>query len=118
MTAKRPPRSIHDNLVDGTEIDARQRRIVLHTRYDAVQPAELTDVVFEGVLAYRFADDNFQTVLFGIEEFDVERLVDEEREAFERGRKYGWPGPWNESAAACVAHFKANGAKAYEISSA
>jgi hypothetical protein len=47
-----PERSIHDNRVVSYEVDADRRRIVLHTRFEAPEPQEATDLVFEGVLAY------------------------------------------------------------------
>jgi hypothetical protein len=80
--------SIHDNRVISYEVDGQNRRIVLHTRLEERQPFEVTDVIFEGVLAYHFENDNFCNILFGIEEVPVEQLVQENRSLFEQGAPY------------------------------
>jgi hypothetical protein len=109
--------SIHDNRVISYEVDGQNRRVVLHTRFEERQPFEVTDVIFEGVLAYHFENDNFGNILFGIEEVPVEQLVQENRSLFEQGAPYAWPGPWNDTPETSVHHLIAKGAKAFEISS-
>jgi hypothetical protein len=109
--------SIHDNRVVSYEVDGERRRIVLHTRFEDRDPVECTDLVFEGVLAYYFENDNFGNILFGVEEIPVSQLVAHNRRLFEAGSKYAWPGPWNESPEASIQHFESTGAKAFEISS-
>jgi hypothetical protein len=116
MTAM-PKRSVHDNKVLSYEVDGEHRRIVLHTRFDAANQLENTDVVFEGVIAYKFQGDNFGNVLLGIDEAPVSKIVEEDRVLFEEGSKYAWPGPWNDSFRACLAYFQSKAAKGYEISS-
>lgn len=111
------PRSIHDNRVVSYEVDGDRRRIVLHTRFEEREPIECTDLIFEGVLAYHFENDNFGNILFGIEEIPVSQLVASYRSLFEEGSKYAWPGPWNESPDASLDHFQSKGAKAYKLSS-
>ncbi len=88
------PRSVHDNLLVSYTVLCEERRIILHTEYREVTPAERTDVRFEGVEAYCFDNDVFGTILFGIEEIGVADLVNRERERIEQGRKWGWPGGW------------------------
>jgi hypothetical protein len=109
--------SIHDNLLVGYEVDAEQRRIVLHTRFEERSPVEHTDVLFEGVSAYRFEGDNFENILFGIDEVPLAHLLSKERALFEQGKEYAWPGLWNTSMDASLTHLRAEGAKGFEISS-
>lgn len=109
--------SIHDNRVISYEVDGECRRIVLHTRFGEGDHVEYADLVFEGVLAYHFENDNFGNVLFGIAEVSVPRLVQRNRSLFDDGSKNAWPGPWNESPESAVLHLESNGAKAFEISS-
>jgi hypothetical protein len=110
-------RSIHDNRVVSYEVDGDRRRIVLHTRFEEREPFEYTDLIFEGVFAYHFQNDNFGNILFGVEEVGVSQLVFANSSLFEDGSKYAWPGPWNESIEACTGYLRTKGAKAFEISS-
>lgn len=110
-------RSIHDNRVVSCEVDGEGRRIVLHTRFDERTPVEYTDLIFEGVLAYHFENDNFGNILFGLEEVPVAELVAGYRTLFEEGSKYARPGSWNESPEASIDHFRSHAAKAFELSS-
>jgi hypothetical protein len=109
--------SIHDNRVISYEVDGERRRIVLRTRFEDREPVEHTDLIFEGVLAYHFENDNFGNILFGVEEVSVPQLVEGNRRLFDEGSKYAWPGPWNQSTQAAVQHLEAAGARAFEISS-
>jgi hypothetical protein len=110
-------RSIHDNRVISYEVDGERRRIVLHTRFEERDPVECTDLVFEGVLAYYFENDNFGNILFGVEEIPVAELVARNRRLFEEGSKYAWPGSWNESPEVSIQHLESARARAFEISS-
>jgi hypothetical protein len=109
--------SVHDNRIIAYEVDAERRRIILHTRFDDRTPTEYTDVMFDGVLAYRFENDNFGNIIQGIEETSLSQLLSDNRNVFEDGKKYGWPGVWNESPEASLYYFESNRAKAFEISS-
>jgi hypothetical protein len=99
------------------EVHCEQSRIVLHTRFEDRDPIERTDVIFKGVLAYNFEGDNFGNILMGVYEVPVPQLVEGNRQLFEDGAKYAWPGPWNDSPEACIRHFQSAGAKAFEVSS-
>jgi hypothetical protein len=109
--------SIHDNRVISYEVDAERRCIVLHTRFDERHPVEYTDLIFEGVLAYYFENDNFENILFAVEEVPLPQLVRADRALFEEGSKYAWPGSWNTSPEAAIQYFETEGARAFEISS-
>jgi hypothetical protein len=110
-------RSIHDNRVVSYEVDGERRRITLHTRFEERAPVESTDLIFEGVLAYHFENDNFGNILFGVEEVPISQLVEDWKSLFEEGFKYAWPGPWNESPDASIAHLQSQRAKAFQVSS-
>jgi hypothetical protein len=112
-----PEPSIHDNKVLSYEVDGEHGKIVLHTRFDEANQLEYTDVVFEGVIAYKFQGDNFGNILFGIDEVPVSEIVEKDRVLFEEGSKYAWPGPWNHSLRACLGHFQSKVVKGWEISS-
>lgn len=109
--------SVHDNRIIAYEVDAERRRIILHTRFDDRTPTEYTDVIFDGVLGYRFENDNFGNIILDIEEISLSQLLSDNRNVFEGGKKYGWPGVWNESPEASMHYFESNRAKAFEISS-
>jgi hypothetical protein len=108
-------RSIHDNRVISYEVDGEARRIVLRTRFEDSVPVEYTDVIFEGVLAYYFENDNFGSILFSIKEVPVLQLVEDDRSLFEEGVRFGWPGPWNVSPESSIQYIQSEGGKAFEI---
>jgi hypothetical protein len=110
-------RSVHDNRLLSYCVDSEERRIVLRTRYEDQKTFERTDIVFDGVIAYHFGNDNFETVLFDVKEVSIEGLLQDNREDLVNGQKFCWPGPWNDSEESCLRHFKSNGGKAFEISS-
>jgi hypothetical protein len=107
--------SVHDNKLIAYEVMCGQRRIVLHTRFDEREPHEHIDVVFEGVEAYHFEGDNFGTILFDVGETPLVELVHEEADRFERGRNFGWPGSWNESADSLLAYLEEQDCRAFVI---
>lgn len=112
-----PGTSIHDNQLIGYEVDCVRRHIVLHTRFADREPAELTDVIFEGVDAYDFEGDHFGSVLNDVTEVPIAHLVAEHQAQFEEGVRFMWPGPWNDSPESTIRHFESEGLKAFEIGS-
>src|SRR5262245_54138977 len=110
-------RSVHDNRITRYEVDSESRRITLHTTFGEGHPVEHTDIIFDGVLAYNFEGDNFGTIIFRVEEVPLPHLLQKNRRLFEDGKKYAWPGVWNESVEVSLRHFESNTAKAFEISS-
>ena len=110
-------RSVHDNQIIAYEVDGQRRRIILHTRYDSGSIREFTDVVFDGVHAYRFENDNFGNIILDIEEVSLAELLDENAITFEHGEKFGWTGVWNTSREASLRHLESKGAKAFTMSS-
>jgi hypothetical protein len=80
-----PEISVHDNKVVSYLVDGQHRRIVLHTQSEG---RELIDIIFEGVLAYHFENDNFKNILFDVVEVSVGQVVADDRSLFEAGSKY------------------------------
>jgi hypothetical protein len=109
--------SVHDNFLVSYEVLCEQHEIRLHTEFRDRQPIERTDVIFRGVEAYHFYRDNFQTIIFDITEDSAEGILAEDSARFEEGRRYSWPGPWNNSDAAIKAHLKERGVRGFSLSS-
>ncbi|MBC7529620.1 MAG: hypothetical protein H7308_18995 [Chthonomonadaceae bacterium] len=93
------------------------REIRLQTIYEDHEPYEYTNVIFSGVIAYHFQQDSFGTIIFDIEETDVAQLYAENRERFESGRNYGWPGGWNKSEETILDYLVSSGIKGFALSS-
>jgi len=109
--------SIHDNLVMGYNVSCDERKIVLHTEYTNGDMHERTNVIFSGVEAYFFYGDNMQSILFDIEECDIEHVLTRFADEFEAGIKYCWPGPWNKSVEASREHLEQQQCRAWIINS-
>jgi hypothetical protein len=109
--------SVHDNTLHSYCVSAEEERISLHTSYVDQNLRETTDIVFTGVAAYRFELDNFMTIIFDVSEVNVEIIYTKNRDLFEQGRKYCWPGAWNSSEETVLAHLVANEIKGYRLSS-
>ena len=107
--------SVHDNTIVAYKVDHDRRRIVINTVFKHSDSHEHTNVVFEGVLAYRFECDNFDNCIFGIEEESIEQLVKREAPSFEYGVQYDWPGSWNTSPEASIEYLKAHNGKAFSV---
>ena len=90
------PPSIHDNLLVSYEVQCEARTITLRTEYrEANRPTEFTNVIFQGVQGYRFENDAFGNIIFGVETVTVEYLLTEfGAEISESYRMAGSPGPW------------------------
>lgn len=109
--------SVHDNLLLSYCVAADKQEIYFHTVFPGQEPPELTNVVFTGVVGYHFERDNFQTIIFGIDETEVESIYAEDRKLFEDGRKYCWPGAWNVSDEAVLTYLIENEIKGFSLSS-
>ncbi len=109
--------SIHDNFVTGYTVLCSKREITLHTEFRSGEQNERTDVCFHGVEAYLIIRDNMGTILFDIEESTLEQITRDYLSEFEKGMKWGWPGPWNNSVQACLDHFRKEGCKGWPIDS-
>lgn len=110
--------SVHDNTLNSYCVDAGKEEIRLCTSFAAQGLQEYSDVIFTGVVAYRFGLDNFGTIIFDVYETNLESIYTDNRELFEYGRKYCWPGTWNASDESVLDYLIANEIKGYQISSA
>ena len=109
--------SVHDNRILSYCVLADRRELHIQTLYEDNEPTERTDVIFTDVVAYHFEHDDFGTIIFDIEEIDLRDLIGENKEMFEEGRRYGWPGHWNTSNEAAMIYLVANNIKAFAVSS-
>lgn len=114
--------SVHDNHLLSYIVSSETREIRLRTVYPAYDQveAEYTDVIFTGVIAYHFINDSFGTIITDVSETSVESIYAEYKDLFDVGKRYGWPGIWNENEKreADPAYLGAQGIKGFYLSSA
>ena len=108
---------IHDNYVISYTVLCEDRQLIIRTEQSQFMPAQRTDVFFHGVEAYLLEGDNFGTVLFGIDEVEIDGLIEEYKLKFDEGAKYAWPGPWNNSVEDSKKYLKDRKCRAWSISS-
>jgi hypothetical protein len=115
------PISVHDNLVYAQAVDYGHRRIVLHTIYADAEPPEYTDVVFEGVIAHHFEQEQFgaspygANILFDVEEAELKNTLGQNADLLARAKNYGWPMLEYETVEDLVKQLPAGGAKCFEV---
>ena len=110
-------RSVHDNNLYAYAILCEQQRIVLHTGYRGRGGDEYTDVTFIGVAAHYFEDVLQGNILFGIDEVEPEKIVNEWADLFARRKKWGWPALEYSDPEDLVSLLKKRGVRGYEIGS-
>lgn len=81
--------SVHDNLLVAYSVLANEKRIVFRTEFRDRKPHEFTDVVFDEVLAYDFKNDLFGTIIFDINEVELEGLLKKQSAMFEDSWRHG-----------------------------
>ena len=88
--------SIHDNLLISYEVQCEMRTIILRTEYRVKnEPTKFINVIFKEVQGYRFANDAFGNIIFGLETIPVEQFLTEYgAEISESYHMAGSPGPW------------------------
>jgi hypothetical protein len=59
-------RSVDDNELFAYSADCVSNRIIRHTKYSSSQPAEHTDIIFEGVLDQMFRDVLLPSIIFDV----------------------------------------------------
>src|SRR5690349_19706061 len=82
--------SIHDNKITSYSVNSQKREIQIHTVYNDKEPFEYTDLTFIGVVIYHFECDNFKTILFDIDEVNLEEIYSEYEALFSRLKNYSW----------------------------
>ncbi len=111
--------SIHDNLLVSYEVCCEERIITLRTEYrEKNKPTEFTNVVLSGVQGYRFENDAFGNIIFGLESVPLEWFLTEYgAEISELHRMVGSPGPWAKNLASAPEYLRDKGIKAFVLSS-
>jgi hypothetical protein len=107
------PPSIHDNFLVSYEVRCKERTITLRTEYNYEdRPQEFTNVVFTGVQGYRFEDDAFGNIIYGLDEVPVEQILEEHHaQIAESYHMAGAPGPWAANLESAAAFLTAQGAR-------
>ncbi len=111
--------SVHDNHLVSYEVDGVAKRIVLHTEYAyGEEPFEKTDVVFEGVLDHHFRNPILPSIVFDVEEVEIQAILIRDKDLINEGHKIGgWPSFWRESGDEMLEAISKSGCKMFEISS-
>jgi|GEM_PF-890256 hypothetical protein len=119
LSAQKMELSIHDNYLISYEVRCKDREIILQTEYDYESlPYEVTEVVFRGVQGYKFENDAFGNIIYGLDEIPVGQIIQEYRaEITESYRMSGAPGPWASDLDSAVAVLEGQGAKGFILSS-
>jgi len=83
---------IHDNEVQAYTVDLADQTIRLDTTWSYKEHSERTRIEFRGVMAhYLVGANNWQNVLFSIEEEPLEALLSEFGALLEEQKNTGWP---------------------------
>jgi len=114
--AEPPAASLHDNIVLGWGVSCERRELTLRTAYLDREPYERTGIRFRRVEAYHLIGDTLRSVLFDVEETPLEEILREYSGVFEEGARYSWPGTWNRSPEACLAHFAGLACRGWRVS--
>lgn len=109
--------SVHDNFVLSYMVNCQERQITLYTVYVDQEPNEHTNIIFTGVAAHYFERDNFQTILFDVEEASLEHVYSMYQEVFERNKNYCWPNISYSTQSELIAALKVQSIKGFLISS-
>ena len=111
--------SVHDNHLVSYQVDGVAKKIILHTEYAyGEEPFEKTDVVFEGVLDHYFRNPILPSIVFDVEEVDIQAILIRDKELINEGHKIGgWPSFWKDSSDAMFKEISSSGFKMFEISS-
>ena len=113
--------SVHDNWVYAHAVDNERCRIVLHTVYPHVDPPELTDIVFQGVVVHHFEQqmvgrgERPAVVLFDVEESEPAFILGQYTELLARTKNYGWPVLRYESIEDLVSQLTIGGCKCFAV---
>src|SRR5687767_6925285 len=87
--------SVHDNRLVAYTVDSPKEEISFRTVFEDGGKVEHTDVIFRGVIAYYFMQDDLHTIIFDIEDIDPAFIVNKHKELFDEGQRYGWPFGWD-----------------------
>lgn len=112
------PLSIHDNRLISYEVQCEARTIIIHTENRDNNPTEFAKVIFNDVQGYRFENDAFGNIIFGLEAVPVEQFLEEYRaEISESYHSAGSPGPWAANLGAAAGYLREQGIQGFVLSS-
>ena len=109
--------SVHDTFLISYSVLCRKRKIHLHTAFLDKEPHEYTDVIFSGVVIYHFEGDNLDTIIFDIEEAELEDIYAEYEHLFSRLKNYAWVTFTYESKEDLFQKMREKNVKAFRINS-
>ncbi len=108
--------SVHDNLLVSYEVRCEARVISLRTEYRAVQPPEVTEVVFTQVEGYHFEHDAFGTIISEILDVPLAAFVTEHQQELSGAfRVSGALGPWTSTVDSALSYLRGRGVRAFEV---
>ncbi len=82
------------------------------------EPFERTDVIFEGVIDHYFRNPVLPSIVFDVEEADVQLLIARDKALIDLGHKIGgWPSFWKNTVGEMVRTISQLGCRIFEISS-
>lgn len=108
----------HDYILTSYIVACDRAEIRLHAREPHSNEPKETEIIFHGVAAYHFENDNFGTILGWIIEHPLKEFIEQHADQFARGSKSsGWPPFWNDSVDDALTQLKAASIRAFEVAS-
>lgn len=80
--------NIHDNEIVKYSVDFIKKEIVIKTLNEK---NETIEILFQNVLVYCFEKEMPNSIIFDIEKFEIEKLIEENIELLKENKDYDWP---------------------------
>lgn len=80
--------NIHDNEIVKYSVDFIKKEIVIKT---INEKNETIKILFQNVLVYCFEKEMPNSIIFDIEKFEIEKLIEENIELLKENKDYDWP---------------------------
>lgn len=80
--------NIHDNEIVKYSVDFIKKEIVIKTLNEK---NETIKILFQNVLVYCFEKEMPNSIIFDIEKFEIEKLIEENIELLKENKDYDWP---------------------------
>jgi len=84
---------VHDNIILSYNVDFKSEVLVIKTEYHVREICEDTDVIFTGFLTHDFKHVMKGSMILDIEEYPLDRFLEESRELLEENKNCLWPFP-------------------------
>lgn len=81
-------KNIHDNEIISYNVNFNKKEIMFETMSSQ---KKIIIIKFKGVLAHFFETEMPKSILFDIEEFEANKMVEENMELLEKTKAYCWP---------------------------